>query len=265
MTQEVQDMKASWSGYFRVGELTVPMLLYSGTQSTSPRFVQLHDKDKSPITRVSKCKKDGEELQADDIIRAIERNGKYVELKESDVRTDSSQDKSIIVRQFSDDGVVDSVYYEKPFYMVPGKGGETAYTLLRQAFVQTKKVAITTFTFYEKEHIGIVSAMDGVLMLQQLRFADEIIPRSDINTPPLPQPSPDQVDAAVKLMERYSAPFYIEDYRNEQLDELNEIIERRAKGLPLKRKPQISPHATPEDELVPKLRALLTHASNELR
>lgn len=148
---------------------------------------------------------------------------------------------------------------------MPGKGGEIAYTLLRQAFIQTGKVAITTFTLYEKEHIGIVSVSDGVLLLQQLRFADEIVPRSEIKTPSLSQPSPDQVDVAVRLMERYSAPFYIEDYRNEQLDELNEMIDRRAKGLSVKRKPQIAPHTTPEEELVSTLRALLRHTSNELR
>lgn len=258
-------MKASWSGYFRVGDLTLPMRLYSGTQSASPRFVQLHAKDHSPITRTVKCKKDGEELRPNDIIKAVEYNGKYIEIKETDIQASSGDDKSIIVRQFSDSGAVDSIYYEKPYYMVPGKGGETAYTLLRQAFTHTKKVAITTFTLYEKEHIGIVSAVDGILMLQQLRFADEIVPRSTIKTPPLPQPSPDQVGAAVRLMERYSAPFYIADYRNEQLDDLNEVIDRRAKGLPLRRKPKIAPHATPDEELVPKLRALLAHTSNELR
>lgn len=258
-------MKASWSGYFRVGELTLPMRLYSGTQSISPRYVQLHAKDHAPIARVMKCKKDGEELRPDDIIKAVERDGKYLEIKETDIQASSGDDKSIIVRQFSDNDAIDAVYYERPYYMVPGKGGEPAYTLLRQAFVQTQKVAITTFTLYEKEHIGIVSVADGILMLQQLRFADEIVPRSTIKTPPLPQPSPDQVDAAVRLMERYSAPFYIEDYRNEQLDELNEVIDRRAKGLPMKRKRQIAPHTTPEEELVPKLRALLAHTSNELR
>lgn len=258
-------MKASWNGYFRVGELTVPMRLYSGTQSATPRFVQLHAKDHSPVTRVTKCKKDGEELSPGDIIKAVEHNGTYLEIKDTDIQIESATDKVIIVRQFSDQGVVDPVYYEKPYYMVPGKGGEVAYTLLRQAFIRTNKVAITTFTLYEKEHIGIVSVNDGILMLQQLRFADEIVPRAAIKTPSLPQPSPEQVEAAVRLMERYSTPFYVEDYRNEQLDELHEVIDRRAKGLPLKHKPQIAPRTTPEEELMPKLRALLSHASHELR
>jgi DNA end-binding protein Ku len=258
-------MKASWNGYFSVGELTLPMRLYSGTRVVAPHFFQLHAKDHAPVARAATCKKDGETLLPKDIIKAVEYDGRYIEIKDTDIQASAGDDKSIIVRQFSDTGAVDPIYYEKPYYMVPGKGGEIAYTLLRQAFMRTNKVAIATFTLYEKEHIGIVSATDGVLMLQQLRFADEIVPRSDIKTPTLPQPLPEQVDAAVRLMERYSAPFYIDDYRNEQLDELNEIIESKAKGLPLKRKPQIAPHATPENELMPKLRSLLTHPSRELR
>jgi DNA end-binding protein Ku len=258
-------MKASWSGYFRVGELTIPMRLFSATQTASPRFVQLHAKDHSPVARVAVCKKDGQELSSDDIIRAVEYDGKLVEMRDTDVMRSEEADKSIIVRQFSDSGAVNSVYYEKPYYIVPGKGGEMAYAILRQAFTRTRKVAIVTFILYDKEHIGIVSAVGGILMLQQLRFADEVVPRSAIKTPSLAQPSPDQVDAAVRLMERYSSPFYIADYRNEQIDELNEVIERRAKGLPVKKKSYIAPHATPENELMPKLKALLTHSSTELR
>lgn len=240
------------------------MRLYSGTQSMSPHYVQLHAEDHSPVTRVTTCKKDGMVLGSHDIVKAIERDGHFVEVRDVDLKASRAHDKSIIVRQFSDSGAIDTVYYEKPYYMVPGKGGEIAYTLLRQAFNRTNKVAIATFLLYEKEHIGIISTTDGILMLQQLRFADEIVPRAQIKTPPLPQPAPEQVDAAVRLMERYSSPFYIEDYRNEQIDLLNEVIDRRSKGLPMRRKPQIAPRTTPEDEIMPKMRALVVSGSSEL-
>jgi hypothetical protein len=65
-------------------------------------------------------------------------------------------------------------------------------------------------------------------------------------------------------MELYSSPFYIEDYRNEQIDLLNEVIDRRSKGLPMRRKPQIAPRTTPEDEIMPKMRALVVSGSSEL-
>lgn len=258
-------MRASWSGYLRMGDVVFPVRLYSGIKSVAPHFVRLHAKDLSPLNQVLVCQKDGKALQADDIIRAVEVDGKYLEITEKDLITSGTDDKSITVRQFSEHSAIESVYYDKPYYIVPGKGGELAYTVMRQAFMKSNKVAIVTYMFYEKEHLGIVKAYDGILLLQQLRFAEEIVSRRNIETPSLPQPSPAHVDVASRLMDRYSSSFFVDDYRNEQLDSLNEIIARKAKGLPLKRQPQIAPKTTPEDEVIEKLRALLTGSPVELR
>jgi DNA end-binding protein Ku len=217
-----------------------------------------------PVTQTVICQKDGKELHADDIIRAVETNGSYIEISEKDIQS-SGEDKNITVRQFSDASAIDSIYYDKPYYVVPGKGGELAYTVLRQAFIKSGKIAVVTYMLYEKEHLGVVRVHDGTLLLQQLRFSEEIVPRRDITTPSLPQPSPSNVDIATRLMDKYSSSFYVEDYRNEQLDRLNEVIERKAKGLPPKRQPQIAPKTTPEDEVIPKLKALLTESPVELR
>ncbi len=251
-------MRASWSGYLTIGNLAVPIRLHNAVRSIGPTFVQLHKKDHSPIARAYMCKEEGKEVPYKDIVRAAEYEGAYVELTESELKGALERSKNLTVKQFSDPQTVDPMHYEKPYYMVPGKGGELAYTLLREAFVRSKKIAIVTFTFYEKEHIGIVAPNDGVLMLQQLRFAGELVPRIDIKTPTLPQPTPDQVDVAVKLMRRYSSDFYINDYQNEQTDYLNELIARKAKGLPSKRPTHIAPRTTPEDKLIPTLRSLLT-------
>ena len=240
-----------------MGTLAVPMRLYNAVRSIGPNFVQLHKHDHSPLSRAYICKKEGKEIEYKDIVRAAEYEGGFVEITESEMKSALERSKNLTVKQFSDPQTVDPMHYEKPYYLVPGKGGELAYTLLREAFVRAKKVAIVTFTFYEKEHIGIVAPHDGVLMLQQLRFAAELVPRTDIKTPSLPQPTPDQVDIAVKLMKRYSSAFYIDDYRNEQTDYLNELIARKAKGLPTKKQQRIAPRTTPEDKLVPTLSALL--------
>lgn len=99
-------MKASWSGYLRIGEMTAPIRLYSGTQTVAPRYVQLHAKDHSPVTRVTKCKKDGEELAARDIVRAVEHDGKYIEIKETDIQAGGDHDRILTVRQFSDNSSI---------------------------------------------------------------------------------------------------------------------------------------------------------------
>ncbi len=258
-------MKASWNGYFRLGDLTVPIRLFSATRSAGPKFVQIDSIEHKPITRVAKSKS-GKELKSDEIHRAIELDDRYIEITDDEIiESSGGAERNIIVRQFGELESINPMYYEKPYYMVPGKGGELAYSLLRQAFVRAKKIAVTTFALYGKQHIGIITAHDGMLLLQQLRFADEIVPRADIKTPPLSQPAPSQVDIAIKLMERYSAPFYVEDYHNEQLDNLNEIIERKVKGLPAKRQSQVAPHATPEKEVTPALEAMFSNAPDTLR
>lgn len=258
-------MRASWNGYLRLGDVIFPVRLYTGTKSVTPHLVRLHAEDLSPVTQTIVCQKDGEELHADDIIRAIEVDGKYIEITEKDLSISGATDKNITVRQFSEHSAIDSIYYDKPYYIVPGKGGELAYTIMRQALIKSNKVAIVTYMFYEKEHLGIVKEYEGVLLLQQLRFADEIVSRRDIETLSLPQPLPAHVDIASKLMDRHTSSFFIDDYRNDQLDSLKEIIDRKAKGLPPKRQPQIAPKTTPEDEVVEKLRALLVGNSAELR
>lgn len=258
-------MRASWSGYIRIANMMFPVRLFSGIKSTAPQYVRLHAADYSPITQVIRCQKDGEELQADDIIRAVEIDGKYVEVSEVDAELSGAADKNITVRQFSEPSAIDPVYYDKPYYIVPGRGGELAYTIMRQAFIKSGRVAVVTYMFYEKERLGIIRTVDGILLLQQLRFAEEIVPRRDIETPSLPQPSPADVEVTAKLMDRYSSSFFIDDYQNDQLNRLNEVIARKAKGLPPKRQPQVASHTTPEDEVVEKLKALLTNRQVELR
>ena len=78
-------MRASWTGHFRIGNVTFPVRLYSATRSSAPKFIQLHAHDHSPVTRVTVCLQDGEELKEQDLIKAAEYGGKYVELSNSDI------------------------------------------------------------------------------------------------------------------------------------------------------------------------------------
>lgn len=250
-------MKASWSGYLSLGNLKVPVQLYSALKSSPTAFTQLHALDHSPTGRAIICLKEGREIPASELIRAVKRGDTYVELSDSELELSSDGEKLIQVRQFSNTSEIRPKYYDKPYYIVPAAGGELAYALLRQAFVKADKVAVATYVYYQKQHIGLVMVEDGILMLQQLRFASELIPRGDIKTPSIPQPLPAQVDVAVQLMNRYSTPFYLEDYRNEHEDRLDELVERKAKGLAPKRRKAIAPKTTKEEAVVPVLEELL--------
>jgi len=250
-------MRASWSGHFRLGNVMLPVKLFSATRDVGPRFAQLHAADHSPITRMTVCLQDGEELGEKDLVKAAEHDGSYVELSESDIERVGAFERNIAVRQFADPQDIAPIYYDKPYYIVPDTGGEQAYAILRRAFEKTGKVAIATFLFYDRERLGVVSEQDGILMLQTLRFAEEIVPRSDIRTTGLPQPTPDQVATASRLMEHYGATFHAEDYRNQQQLYINELIERKAKGLPPRRQKRVTTETTPAKELTTRMKTML--------
>lgn len=256
-------MRASWNGYLTLGELLIPMRLFAAVQTQAPHFTQLHARDHSPVRRVLLCAAEGTEISSKEIVRAVERNGQYIELSEDELATEKPEVRRMVVRQFSDAIALSPAYYEKPYYAVPSEGGELAYTLLREAFAKTGKVAVVTYRLYEKEHVGILTPQEGVLMVQQLRFATEILPRSRLKTPTFPQPTPAEVDAAVKLVERYTTPFYLDDYRNEYIDEINEIVDRKARGLQAKPRRRVASKATPEEEVIPTITAMSTEQSGQ--
>jgi DNA end-binding protein Ku len=250
-------MKASWSGYLCIGSLNVPVKLYSAVRSPAHTFVQIHERDGSPISRIAKCIRENKEIDSSEIVRAVERNGKYITISDEEVALSTESDKTIRIHQFSEPSFIKSKFYDKPYYVVPEEGGELAYTILRQAFVKTKKIAIAKYRYYQKEYIGILSIDEGLIMLQQVRFATDLASRSDIKAPSLPQPLPAHVDVAADLMERYSTPFYIEDYTDERATSLEELVDRKAKGLGPKRKKSLAPKATKEQSVIPILNELL--------
>jgi DNA end-binding protein Ku len=258
-------MRASWKGYFRIGDVMMPVKLHTATRTVGPHFIQLHAADHSPVTRVTVCLQDGEELSEDDIVRAAEYEGTYVELSDKELERSTEFERNIVIRQFTDRAAIDPIYYDSPYYLAPDKGGELTYAILRRAFERTDKVAIATFLFYGRERLAVVSLQGEVIMIQVLRFYDEIVPWSDIRTPALPQSSPAQISIASRLMEQYNAPFYARDYRNQQLDATYELIEAKAKGLPLKKRTIIAAETTPENEVTAKMKSMLGEDPKALR
>lgn len=251
--------RAAWQGYIALGQLGIPVRLYSATQSIRPRFVQLHEKDGSPVERVLRCRDEQHDISISETIRAIEYEpGRYIGLTDRELeQTAAGQVKTIDIKQFCEPDSISPIYFTKPYYVVPARGGERAYALLREVFVRHHKIAVTQFVIYNKQHIAALATEGDLLMLQQLHFADEIVPRSSIKTPPLPKPSPAEIETLSSVMERFSGPFYIQDYHDEHSERIKQLVDRKAKGLPPPRPERLALHATPEKEIVSALQAAL--------
>jgi DNA end-binding protein Ku len=252
-------VRAAWKGYITLGQLGLPVRLFSATRAQRPQFNLLHEEDGSAVDRILRCRAEGKEISQSETIRALEYNpGFFVTFTNRELeRVAEEHIKAIEVKQFADAADIDPLYYEKPYYAVPSRGGEKAYALFREALLRTKKIAIAQFVIYSHDHIASISTHGDLIILHQLRFSSEIVPRSEIKSPPLNKPSPTEIETLTKLIDRYSGPFYAEDYHDEQSERILSLAERKAKGLPAPRREPKSPHATPEDELLPALRLSL--------
>jgi len=252
-------MRATWQGFIALGRLGIPVKLYPATQPGRPQFVQLHEKDHSPIERVLFCREENREIRSSELVRGIEyKPGEYVTLTDKELeRTAPSPIKTIAVKQFCDTDAVDPLYYEKPYYVVPSKGGKRAYSLMREVFTRIRKMAITQYLIYNKERLGALRVHGDMLILNQPYFAGAITPRSDIKPPPLPKPGPKEIDVMSAVVERYSSPFYAQDYHDEHTEQIEELIVRKIKGLRAPVRKHLTPHATPEDQIVPALKDAL--------
>jgi DNA end-binding protein Ku len=251
--------KASWQGYISLGQLGIPVRLYNASQPARPNFVQLHEKDGSKVERILQCKDEHKQINIEEVVRAVEYEpGRFVTLSNNELELASSSPvKTIDVKQFTGPESVEPIYYEKPYYMVPTRGGERAYALLREVFIRSGKIAVTQFTIYNKERIGVLMVQDDLITLLQLRYAAEIVPRSSIKTPALPKPSPSEIEALSSVIDRYSGAFYIQDFHDENVERINQLVERKIKGLPVPSRERIAPLATPEGEIVEALRESL--------
>jgi DNA end-binding protein Ku len=155
----------------------------------------------------------------------------------------------VAVRQFCAPAQLALAHFEKPYYVVPTRGGERAYVLLREGLARTSMMAVGQFYFYGSAYVGALEAKEDVLLLYRLRFTDELVPRASIKTLPLPGVHPAELDMMQNVIERYSGPVHLSDYHNEYQEYVQALCERKAKGLPLPRPERPATDATPEAEI----------------
>jgi DNA end-binding protein Ku len=158
-------MKALWRGFILLGQLGIPVRLYSATKDPGVKFVQLHDKDSSPVERPLFCAKEHKEINHNEIIRGVEiEPGKYVTFTSQELNNiNDEQLKAINVKQFSLPSQIKLAFFEKPYFIAAAKGGEHGYALLRESLSQTGMLAIGSFYFYGNEYIAAIEASEDTV------------------------------------------------------------------------------------------------------
>ena len=222
-----------WSGAISFGLVNVPVKLFSATSSKDVRFHQLDGKSKSRIKQKRVSVATGEEVPYEDLVKAYEiAPDNYVTITSEELDAlDPKATKTIDIEDFVDLDQIDPVYYERPYYLVPDKGGQKAYALLRNAMRETNKVGIARVVLRTKQYLAAIRPKDDALVMETMLFADEVNPRDELD---LPGPDVDVTEREEKmarsLIDSLTTEFEPEKYKDEYRERVLELIEQKASG-----------------------------------
>jgi DNA end-binding protein Ku len=225
--------RSIWRGSISFGLVSVPVRMFTATESKELRFHFLHKDDLAPIGYDKVRKDTGEHVDPEDVIRGFEvEKGRYVPLEEEDLdRLDVELTKAIDICDFVDLDEIDPLYFRKAYYLLPEDGAEKPYLLLVRALEETGKVGIAKVVIRNKQHLAALRPVDGILVLETMYYADEV--RKPEKVKIKGDLRPQELDMAKSLVENLSEPFDPEKYDDTYRKELLQLLRAKAKGKKL--------------------------------
>ncbi|WP_336963998.1 Ku protein [Chryseobacterium contaminans] len=225
-------MKAIWNGAIGFGLVNIPVKIYSATETSKLDLDMLDKSDFSNIRFKRVNENTGKEVKWENIVKGYLMDDKYIVLDDEDYEAASPEKTKILsIDQFVKEEEVDSVYFETPYYLEPQKNGENAYRLLLKALEETGMAGIGTFVLRDSEAIGLIRPYNNdILVLNRLRFDQEIRSYKDLKIPAHKAPKPAELKMAVNLIEQLSQEFDPTMYKDTYSDDLLKIIKQKAKG-----------------------------------
>src|SRR2546423_5720703 len=222
-------MRSIWRGAISFGLVSVPVRMFTATESKELRFHFLHKDDLQPIGYEKVRRDTGEAVPADEIIRGFEvEKGRFVPLEDEDLdRLDVELTHSIDICDFVDLDEIDPIYFRKAYYLLPQDASEKPYRLLVEALEQTGKVAIAKVVIRKKQHLAALRPYEDLLLLETMYFADEVRKPEKVDSKGELRKA--EVEMAKTLVENLSDKFdpskYDDTYRKELLELLRAKVE----------------------------------------
>lgn len=230
-----------WNGAVTVGALTVPVKVFTATESHTVRFRELHESDGAPIEHRKVSSKTGREVDKDKVVKGYEtRPGRWVVLTNEEIKAaEQPRRKAIELEHFVPAEQVDPVYYDKAYYLGAGKDGADAYATLAAALEKTERVGIGRVVLRSREQLVALRSQDGVLRMSTMRFADQLVSPDDLDIErPKKAPSKQEVGMAEKLIDglgdEWDPAAYTDEYREKLLTYLAAKATGKAPRMPTK-------------------------------
>lgn len=252
-------MRPIWTGAIGFGLVNIPVKIFSATESSSLDLDMLDRKDHANIAFKRVNVNTGREVAWENIVKGYKMpNESYVILDEKDFeRANAEKTKTIHIQQFVNESEIDSMYFETPYYLEPDKSGARPYALLREALRKTGKVGVSTFVLRNKEAIAVLRARDKVIVLNRMRFPEEIRSTEDLHLPAKSEVKPGELKMAITLINQLTGKFDISDFHDTYTQSLLKVIKAKAKGVNVKEPKMKVVHRTTHD-LMEQLKASLS-------
>jgi DNA end-binding protein Ku len=262
----VTRMAAIWKGSLTFGLVNIPVELRTAVRASHISFRLLHEEDLSPVKYERVCSADGETVPWNEIVKGYEyEKGKFVVLTDEDFKTAALEhSRTIDILDFVKQDEIDPRYFETPYYLVPTKGGEKPYALLREAIRSTGSVGVGKIIIRQTQHLAGVKVIGDALVLEIMRFANELVDATEFNFPARGAVRPQELQMAEQLVGNLAEPFdptrYTDDYRAN----LMKVIKAKMKGKKAKlEEPEVETKDSGVLDLMSRLRASLEEGSGK--
>lgn len=239
--------------------VNIPIKLFSAADSGSKiDFDMLHKEDLGPIRYARVCKLDGKEIPYEEIVKGYEYEpGDYVVLSEADFKkADAKKTSTVEVQEFVTASEINPILFEKPYYLAPQKGAEKPYTLLALALAESKKVGIAKFVLRNKEHLAALIPNGKTIILNQLRFQEEIRSPEELAPQGVEAPRANELEMALALIEQLTKKFEPKEFKDTYTAEVKAMISQKAAGKQFK-SPAKTPQVTQAEDIMRMLKASL--------
>ena len=228
--------RSLWKGAISFGLVHIPVEIYSAAREQSLDLTMLDRRDFSPIGFKRYNKGNDQEVTWDDIVKGYEySDGEYVVLSDEDLRQANPEaTQTIDILAFVDADQVPLLYYEQPYYLAPGKGGDKVYALLRETLRKTGKVGIANVVIRVKQHLCVLVCVGDAIVMNTLRYSDEIRDTADLKIPDSGAKaaaiSDKELKMAMALVEGMSEEWKPEQYHDTYREDVLALVEKKVKA-----------------------------------
>ena len=258
-------MAAIWKGSVSFGLVNIPVELRTAVRSDHISFRMLREEDLSPIKYERVSAADGEPVPWNEIVKGYEyEKGKYVVMTDDDFKAAAIEGgKTIDILDFVKEEEIDPRYFETPYYLVPAKGAEKSYALLREAISTSGTVGIGKVIVRQKQHLAAIKVVGDALVLEIMRFSNELVDPKDYEFPDREKVRPQELKMAEQLIENLAEPFDPSKYTDDYRSNLMKIINAKMKGRKVKLAEPEEVEDTGVLDLMTKLRASLEQGTTK--